>query len=212
MRARDFSIDVQGDNVDKKELRRAAAASRDALSEEERMDATEGILWSLLMLPEYERAETVFLYDGFGSEPYTRMWARYFLQKGKQIVYPRTAGSGIMDFYQVVSMDDLVSGRFGIQEPDVHCPLVTPQKGDLILTPGLLFDATGHRLGYGGGFYDRYKERFPEAVYIGAAFDINRIDFLLPAEPWDMTLDGLVTEAGIWRFTNNELSTEREQS
>ncbi|MBQ5960343.1 MAG: 5-formyltetrahydrofolate cyclo-ligase [Firmicutes bacterium] len=196
--------------IDKNELRRQARIRRDAMTEEERMDASEGILWSLLMLPQYEQSETIFMYDGFGSEPDTRMWARYFLQKGKKLAYPRTRKRGYMDFYRIESESDLVPGHYGIQEPDAHCMPVTPQAGDLILTPGLVFDAKGHRLGYGAGFYDRYKERFPDAAYIGAAYNICRTAVLIPAEPWDMTLDGLVTEAGIWQFKNNE--TEREQS
>jgi 5-formyltetrahydrofolate cyclo-ligase len=196
--------------IDKNELRKLARTRRDAMTEEERTDASEGILWSLLMLPQYEQTDTIYMYDGFGSEPDTRMWARYFLQKGKKLAYPRTAKRGCMDFCRVESETDLVPGHYGIQEPAAHCLLVTPEKGDLILTPGLVFDAKGHRLGYGAGFYDRYKERFPDAVYIGAAYDICRTDTLIPAEPWDMTLDGLVTEAGIWQFKNNEI--ERIQS
>jgi 5-formyltetrahydrofolate cyclo-ligase len=87
-------------------------------------------------------------------------------------------------------------GLFGIREPLAHWPSVEPQA---LLVPLLAFDAHGHRLGYGGGFYDRTLAAL-KACAIGIAF-VGQEVTALPHEPHDRPLDAVLTEAGLRRFT-----------
>ncbi|MBQ7916800.1 MAG: 5-formyltetrahydrofolate cyclo-ligase [Firmicutes bacterium] len=185
---------------DKKTLRRGARARRDALPIEYRQEASEKMLEILCRLEEYDKAKAIFLFSNIGSEPLTDQWAERFRQDGKATYYPRTSLGGVMDFYRVNGAEALIEGRYGILEPRPDCVLGTPGKGDLILTPGLIFDVKGYRIGYGGGFYDRYKERFPQGMYIGVAYDEQKINDELPRDAFDCPVEMIVTQMGITKF------------
>ena len=106
-----------------------------------------------------------------------------------------------LQFHRVPDGEMLRPGAHGIQEPAAHFPEVTP---DLLLVPLMAFDARGHRLGYGGGFYDRTLFDLRR----GAALAIPAIGIAhagqevasLPAEPHDIALDSILTEQGLRRF------------
>ena len=89
----------------------------------------------------------------------------------------------------------LAPGSFGIPEPLAHWPRAVP---DMLLVPLLAFDASGHRLGYGGGYYDRTLEKRPVPA-IGIAYAGQEVSSL-PAEPHDMALSAILTENGLLRF------------
>ena len=96
----------------------------------------------------------------------------------------------------------LAPGFQGIPEPVFHPDRVfAPEALDVVVLPGLLFDRNGNRLGYGGGYYDRFlATQAPQALRVGLAFARQLADAPIPAEPHDMRLDMLVTEAEILRF------------
>jgi 5-formyltetrahydrofolate cyclo-ligase len=106
--------------------------------------------------------------------------------------YPRVLGRELR-FHAVTRLAELQPGAFGIPEPSASAPEVEPQ---VLVVPGLAFDRSGHRLGYGGGFYDRYLCR-SRALTIGIALAAHVCD-PLPAEPHDQAVSWLVTEAGAW--------------
>lgn len=87
----------------------------------------------------------------------------------------------------------------GMPEPPVTLPVVLPQVLDIVLVPGSAFSLTsGHRLGYGKGFYDRLLARAPQALKVGLCFDVQIFDTdAFPADPHDIALDALVSESGI---------------
>jgi len=94
---------------------------------------------------------------------------------------------------------ELKTGKFGIPEP-VN-PVFAPEELDLIIVPGVAFDRAGHRIGRGGGFYDRLLPQY-RAVRVGICFDFQCLE-KIPAEPHDCNVDLLVTESQILEFAMN---------
>lgn len=86
-------------------------------------------------------------------------------------------------------------GRFGLPEPEADCEPIDPVTARLVLIPALACDRRGYRLGYGGGYYDRFLDIHP-LQSLGVCFGEFRVD-VLPEDPWDRRLDGVVTEAGV---------------
>jgi 5-formyltetrahydrofolate cyclo-ligase len=118
------------------------------------------------------------------------------VELGMCIAFPRVPKKHVaLDFHIVPAGEVLAPGSFGIPEPLAHWPHVTPQ---VLLVPLLAFDHRGHRLGYGGGFYDRTLAALDVPAF-GIAYAGQEVASL-PAEPHDRTLDGIVTEAGLRRF------------
>ena len=116
---------------------------------------------------------------------------------GCHIAYPRVAGKGLpLEFHRVPDGEVLAPGTFGVHEPLDTWPRVVP---DLLLVPLLAFDATGSRLGYGGGFYDRTLALL-KVPAIGIAY-AGQEAASLPRGPHDMALAMVVTEQGVRRFS-----------
>jgi 5-formyltetrahydrofolate cyclo-ligase len=119
------------------------------------------------------------------------------LALGCHIAFPRVAGRGLpLEFHRVPDGEVLAPGAFGVHEPLGTWSRVIP---DLLLVPLLAFDATGTRLGYGGGFYDRTLALL-SAPAIGIAYAGQEVASL-PRGPHDMALSMIVTEKGIRRFS-----------
>lgn len=116
---------------------------------------------------------------------------------GCHIAFPRMVATDLpLEFHRVPDGEVLKPGALGIHEPQAHWPAVTPH---LLLVPLLAFDAHGHRLGYGGGFYDRTLAALRvRAIGIGYA---GQETASLPHEPHDMALDGILTENGLRMFS-----------
>ncbi len=94
----------------------------------------------------------------------------------------------------------LTRNRFGIEEPPLSAPWINTRALDLVLAPLVAFDDQGNRLGMGGGFYDQHFGALPKRLHpllVGVAHELQRAE-ALPAAPWDVPLDGILTESG-WR-------------
>jgi 5-formyltetrahydrofolate cyclo-ligase len=119
------------------------------------------------------------------------------VELGCHIAYPRVAGKGAaLEFHRVPDGAVMAPGAFGIHEPLDSWPRVKP---DLLLVPLLAFDGCGHRLGYGGGFYDRTLAQW-NVPAIGIAYAGQEVASL-PHDTHDRTLDMVLTEQGIKRFS-----------
>ncbi len=178
---------------EKVKLRKEARRRRDLLPETYRVQASAQILRKLCCLPEYPAARRIFLFSGFGSEPQTAAWAERFRADGKHTCYPKVVSDGNMKFYEVSSESELVPGAYGILEPGEGLTEAVPEPGDWVLTPGVLFDIRGYRIGYGGGYYDRYMKKCPWAVYIGVAYQTQCVESL-PEEAYDLPVSQVVTD------------------
>lgn len=132
----------------KAELRRQAATLP-------QMDA--GALFErFLALPQVEGADTVMVFCGTGREPDTAPLIRTLLDRGKRVALPVVLPHRGMEARQVVDPDRLVPNRYGIPEPDGSCPVVEKNEIGVALVPHLMCDRDGYRLGWGGGYYDRW--------------------------------------------------------
>ncbi len=123
------------------------------------------------------------------------------LEAGKIVAAPRIGrGAGKMGAYALNNLDsDLEMGRFGIWEPPSDCPVHAGQI-DLVLVPGLAFDAEGRRLGKGGGYYDRFLTAARRAVRCAVALERQIVD-RVPTTQTDVLMDILVTERRVLRFS-----------
>lgn len=142
----------------------------------------------------FAQADCVFLYVSVGGEVDTRIIMNAAFEKGKAVAVPRCGAKGEMGFFSICGSGDLASGAYGIPEPLAVCQKVSPTARSLCLVPALAFDRRGGRIGYGGGYYDRFLAAFP-----GTAAGLVRTAFLadcLPAGPFDQRVNYLVTQDG----------------
>ena len=136
----------------KEELRRHAAALPQA-------DA--GALFErFLALPQVEEADTVMVFYGTSREPDTVPLIHALLERGKRVALPVVLPHRGMEARQVIDPDRLVPNRFGIPEPDETCPVVAKDEIGVALIPHLMCGRDGYRLGWGGGYYDRWLVDF----------------------------------------------------
>ena len=153
----------------------------------------------LLSLDEYVRAECVALYAPAHNETDTALILADAFQAGKRVLYPAVCGHHMV-FRRVEHVEALQEGTFGILEP---CPTGTDHQADeadLIVMPGVAFDQSGHRIGYGKGFYDRFLHHPGcTAHLIGLCHDFQLVDGALPADSHDIPMELVVTETRIIR-------------
>jgi len=188
--------------IDKGELRRRMRRARKALAPVDQERAAGALERQLARLPAFRHSRRVALYfpsDGEidASGVIDRPWGA-----GKSYYLPvLTGGLGSpLRFAPVTGDTRFVLNRFRIPEPDVAArALLSAAHLDLVLMPLVAFDARGHRLGMGGGYYDRAlaflraRRRWRHPRLIGVAYDFQLVD-RLPAEPWDVMLDGVITD------------------
>ena len=126
-------------------------------------------------------------------------------RRGGRVAYPRVAdGQRPRLRFHLAESADLKTGRFGIPEPPASNQEVALGQIDLLIVPGVAFDAEGHRLGFGGGYYDELLRTRPvglsaaRPVVLGLGYDFQIVD-VCPAEPHDQVIDGVVTDARVIR-------------
>ena len=140
---------------EKRDLRARKTAQTEGLDAEYIKNSDEAILNKLLSLKELKSAGTVFLYHSTGREVSTVKLIELLIENGRSIALPVSSNRGIMEFYPLNSLSQLRQGRYGIPEPPVT-QAVRPENSDIIIVPALCCDGSGHRLGHGAGYYDRY--------------------------------------------------------
>jgi 5-formyltetrahydrofolate cyclo-ligase len=182
----------------KRAVRLRILAARDAMSASERDRATARIVDRVLSLPEVGRASTVMAFWSFGSEPGTAPLMEALDSRGVRVALPRIVG-GDMEAYAYAPGDAVTATSFGASEPSTGAAL-DPSAIDVVVTPAVAFDRSGRRVGYGGGFYDRFFPRTrPDTLRIGIGFDLQLVEEELPVGHFDLGLDAIVTESGVVR-------------
>lgn len=182
---------VVPDAASKSELRVAALAARDALDPETRRAASAAIARTLLDLPALAAARCLAAYWPIRSEVDPRVAVDGFFARGQAVALPVVTPDGLV-FRAWRAGDALISGRFGLSEPDVSSPAVEP---DALIVPLAAFDRAGQRIGYGRGYYDGAIARLDPVLTVGIAFAAQAVD-RVPAEPHDRPLQFVITEAG----------------
>jgi 5-formyltetrahydrofolate cyclo-ligase len=176
-------------------LRREMLARRDALDPGVRAAAGAAIVERLRELPSFAAARTLLLTLPFRSEWDTMPLVRRALDEGKRVAIPRVnALARMLELYVIADpARDIGASPQGIPEPLLHCGAVEPRAIDWVLVPGVTFDRSGRRLGYGGGYYDRLLPLLaPRTPRIVGAFDLQIVE-RVPAGPHDITIDLIVT-------------------
>jgi len=180
------------------------------LSGSARTTMSRQILEKLVTLPIFKK-NLFFIYCSYQSEVETLMLLRRCLDEGKSVCVP-LAVPPQSELLAVTITDpsaDLLPGYKGIPEPIpslVERQRVCPQSIDIAIIPGAVFDRSGHRLGYGGGYYDRFlAHKAPQACRVGLAFSHQLVD-RIPVLSHDIPLDMLVTENEVlvWPRSENE--------
>lgn len=144
----------------KKALRKQVLQELKALSKEEKQNINEWLTDQLLQHPFYKEAKTIATYLSFPHEFQTAKLIEQAQKDGKTILIPKTYPQGKMDFV-LYEPEKLEKNSFGLLEPQGEATILEPSQIDLIHVPGLAFNTSGYRVGYGGGYYDRYLEHFP---------------------------------------------------
>ena len=189
--------------MEEKDAWRARMRRRlDALPPETRRREAEAVTAHVLRWAVYRRARTVMLYVPLPGELDTCALLTDVLAAGKVLALPRCGQAGAMDAVPVDDWRALQPGRFGLREPSPQRAAMPPGAIDLILVPGLAFDARGHRLGHGAGYYDRFL-RGTAAVTAGLAYQAQSVPEL-PVQAHDVALHYCVTAQGICRVMGNK--------
>ena len=185
----------------KAEVRQACICQRTSLGEKERRRKSEIIQQKLMDLPEFQLAQTVMLFLNFREEVETTAIAEATLAGKKKLVLPRCVPHGIIIPIEVRDLiQDIEPGAYGIREPKLTLGVVDPTEIDLIIVPGSGFDLQGNRLGYGGGYYDRFFMLLnPLTPKIALGFECQVIP-QVPVGKYDVLMTMLITENGVYNF------------
>jgi 5-formyltetrahydrofolate cyclo-ligase len=181
----------------KMSLRRQILALRDALEPEVRAAAARAITRGLLALPAFPAAHTVLLTVAFRTEWDTLPLVAAALSAGKVVAVPRVnPRSRMLELHRVTDpATEIAPGFRGVPEPHPGCTRVAAEAIDWVLVPGVAFDRSGRRLGYGGGYYDRLLPLLrPNAARVAGAYELQVVD-RIPAAPHDLAVDVIVTES-----------------
>lgn len=174
---------------------------RDALNTQARKVMNSRILEYFIQSEWYQQSSVLFTYLNSRSEVDTHAIVHYAWKDHREVLVPRTTNKkGMMEAVELNTMEQLVPGKFGLMEPEPSIPPTNPSIIDLILAPGLAFDRQGYRIGYGGGYYDRFMVNTPPpAKRVGLAYSFQISEDPLPRDHNDLKVDALLTEVG-WLF------------
>lgn len=181
---------------EKKRLRREFKKIRDSIEKSVRASESERIIKNLIETEEYKSAKTVFAYVSFGSEVETYNLLKRILADGKRLAVPLCdTDSRIMSAICIDDLTQLVCGAYGIPEPPKDGIVLGKDEIDLVVVPALSFDRSGMRLGYGGGYYDKFLYGF-KGNSAGLAFS-QCIAESLPTDKFDCRTDRVICPEGV---------------
>lgn len=180
----------------KRVLRRAVLAERDAVPQDDRSARSRAIADRFFGLPDTAGAETVLAFWSFGSEVETAPLISRLRSEGKTVALPRIEAGDVVPVVAAPGAP-MSETSFGAMEPEG--PALDVAELDLVVVPGVAFDRWCGRVGYGGGYYDRFLERRREGVAaIAFAFALQIVD-RVPSGAIDRRVDGVVTEVEVIR-------------
>ena len=224
----DIALFLKEDNdycLDKDSIRKNVLTIRNGMSDAEITDKSKAIIDRLFSLDEYKKAENILVYASMGSEVMTDDIILDALSKGKQVFCPKVTDKAKreMKFVKIENLAELKKGYFGIREPIIEaCSVVfgdtnvqsgsdvaceATKEDSLVIMPGVAFDRHRNRLGYGGGFYDTFLEKyegiatvalgFDKQIYAGLFGDDDSASLDIVRDEHDIKPDMILTENGI---------------
>ena len=185
--------------LERKRMRSACIAARNALTPEERLEKSRAIAERLVSTQEFKNAETVMIYRATKGEVRLEPLEERPEAAEKRLCYPLCISKTEMIALIPQGEDAWQAGYMGIGEPvKEKSEEIAPEDIDLIVCPCSGFDESCARMGMGAGFYDRFLERCVNASVIAVAFEAQKAE-KLPTEPWDRPMGLVVTESRIYR-------------
>ncbi|HIZ46353.1 MAG TPA: 5-formyltetrahydrofolate cyclo-ligase [Candidatus Olsenella pullistercoris] len=190
-----------GTDADKSSLRSNYLMARRGIPARTRLQSDISIMSALMAFPIFSEAPLVLTYVSRAAEVGTQELIEELLSQGRRVAVPRVDRTDrSMTFHEIASLGELAPGAMRILEPSADAPALTEPAqlaGSVCLVPGLVFDGAGHRVGYGGGYYDRFL-----AFYPGDKIGLARTTMLssnpLPTDGHDVPVDFIATEGGVW--------------
>lgn len=174
--------------MDKTALRREIRKKKRALTGAQIAHASAALAAQLFAHPLYRRASSLYVYLSYNQEVRTEAIVRRALADGKRVAAPKVFDAE-MRFLWLEEGSQIAPGYKGIPEP--LCGAIADDRDALVLMPGLAFDPLGHRMGYGGGFYDRFLAAEPHPT-IALCYDFQLLPYL-ETEPHDIPVDAVLS-------------------
>ena len=181
--------------MNKKEIRKIMSEKRNELSQSNVKEKSLEIFKNLITIKNFCDAKQVLSYISIKNEVDTSEIINYCWSTGKNTASPKVMGPE-MKFFYFSDYHDLVKGKFNVLEPQTNDKYIYNQE-DVIIIPGLAFDTFGGRVGYGGGFYDKYLSKSSPLIKIALAYDFQITDTPIEVNYYDIKPDYIVTEKRI---------------
>lgn len=172
--------------MDKQSLRLEIRRRKRAMTAEEIQSASRALAEKFLETDAYRRAAVIYGYLPYNQEVRTVPILEQALRDGKRVAVPKVYGEE-MRFIYIDDLTQVEKGYSGIPEPVADGPVANDPRA-LVLMPGLAFDPKGHRMGYGGGFYDKFLAAEPEHPTVALCYGFQMVP-QVPAEEYDMPVD-----------------------
>ena len=181
--------------MNKSDIRKTIYKIRKEMTEQEHAEQSYDIFNQIINMDVYKNAACIYAYCDINNEVATSMIIKSALSSGKRVALPKIVsvnGKDEMQFFEITQLDEtqIKKGYFGIPEPVTE---ITPPAPDIVIVPGVAFSKKLQRLGYGGGFYDRFLD--DSMIKIAPAFEFQLYDEL-PCEDHDILMDYIVTPDG----------------
>lgn len=183
---------------EKRRLRAEMSQRRNAVDPEHAERAARAATDLLVALEPFQRSRQIALYAALPYELPTRRLFDLVVAKRGAALLPRTVDPTGLEFFAVERWEDLRAGCFGVLEPPQRAVRAALGPGDLVVVPGVAFDAEGYRLGQGKGYYDRAfaRERGEAPTLVGFGYEFQVVE-AVPHERWDRQMDAIVTDRAV---------------
>ena len=184
--------------TDKKHIRSLIQNKRNLLSDKEISGMSLKIADYIINMKEFKEADNILTYVSFRSEVKTDYIIENAFELGKKVFVPKVIGKNMI-FVKIESFKELTQGYMGIREP------VSSDEADIkegfMCMPGMVFDNECNRIGYGGGFYDRYLSKDNEFIKAALCYDFQILEEI-PHDPHDLKPDYVISEKRVIRRTD----------
>ena len=181
---------------EKKAIRKQIFAKRKEHTDQQIEKLSRQVTEQVQSLAVFQEADKIYAYVDYNHEVITRYMIEQAWKDGKEVAVPKVFGKDMI-FYKLTDFSQLESGYFGIPEPREDGETVSWEDAMMIM-PGVAFDEKCDRVGYGGGFYDRFLEKHPEVCRVAVGFSFQILPEV-PTEPTDIRPQVVVTEEKIYR-------------
>lgn len=181
---------------EKKQIRKQIFAARKAHTDEQIEKWSRTITENVVKTSTYQECSRVLAYADYNHEVMTRYIIEKAWKDGKEVAVPKVVGQDMI-FYKLTDFSQLEKGYFGIPEPAGG--EIVQWDDALMIMPGVAFDRSNHRVGYGGGFYDRFLEKHPRIKRVAVAFEFQILPEV-PVEPTDISPELIVTENAVYHL------------